>query len=212
MRNTIIILLLSIVLMSFIDNGYDNAMSTSMEQLREASTKENFREVANRFDRIAAKEKDKWLPYYYAAYVKIILATTEKNPSIKDNTLDEAQATINLVKNIDHDKVEVLTLEAFINMIRISVDPANRGQEYSMKSAAFLEEAEGIEANNHRTMLFMAHLQYGSLQFFNTDTTPACEKFIQALKIFNDDQAVNDPFWPAWGKDQALSMVKQCGG
>lgn len=212
MRNTVIILLLSIVLMSFVNNGYDRAMTTSMEQLQEASTKENFREVANRFDRIAAKEKDQWLPYYYAAYVKTILATMEKDPSIKDNVLDEAQSTINSIKNIDHDQVEVLTLEAFVNMIRISVDPANRGQVYSMKSAEFLDEAAAIEPDNPRTVLFMAHLQYGSLQFFNADPTPACEKFSQALKMFNDHQVSQEPFWPSWGKDQALAMIKQCEG
>ena len=211
MKNTAIIVLLS-MLMAFTNNAYDRAMTKSMVQLHEASTSENFRAVANSFDRIADKEKNKWLPYYYSAYAKTILASVEHDLSNKDVILDEAQRAINLLKKIEHNQVEVLTLEAFLNMIRISVDPANRGQEFSMKSAALLEEATAIDPDNPRTMLFMAHLLYGSAQFFKADTTEACEKFTRALALFDADEGTPKHFWPAWGKDQALSMVKQCEG
>jgi tetratricopeptide (TPR) repeat protein len=214
MKNLLIVLLtiIGFGLSSFNLNGYEKAMKTSLEVLKQAQGKAEFLNVANTFERIAKAEKDQWLPYYYTAYAKIIASTLEENLPVKDVYLDEAEVSINSLLLLDHDKVEVLALESFVNMMRISVDPAGRGQIYSLKAADFLEEATAIDEENPRVILLMAYLQHGSAQFFNADTGPACERFAKALELFDKPVEEVKPLWPTWGRGQAEAMVKKCAG
>jgi hypothetical protein len=204
--------IISFGISSFTWRSYETAMKSNIEALKQAQDKEEFLEVANKFERIAKAEKSKWLPYYYTAYATTIASTLEDDFVLKDSYLDEAENAISSLLLLDYDKVEVLALESFVNMMRISVDPATRGQVYSMKSAGYLEEANLIDENNPRVNLLMGYLLHGSAQFFKADIAPACDRFKKALVLFNQPVKEEKPLWPAWGKKQAEAMLKKCAG
>ncbi len=208
----LVLLLLAFSLTSFYQGGYETAMKNTLAQLGQATTREALLTVANKFERIGRAEKDRWLPFYYMAFAKTIAATLEENPASRDNYLDEADAAVDNLKGLAYDKAEVLALQAFIRMIRISVDPATRGQHYAMQAASLLEEASAISADNPRVVLMMAQLQYGSALFFNADTGPACDRFKQALALFARQKAKAGPLAPAWGRAEAEKMLAKCGG
>lgn len=96
-------------------------------------------------------------------------------------------------------------------MMRISVDPATRGQEYSMKSAGFLQQANQLDDQNPRVMLMMAHMQYGAAQFFGAGTEEACKQFSSSVAHFEKEEKEGRGILPGWGKLQAESMLAQCG-
>ncbi len=208
----LVLLLLAFGLTSFHQGGYETAMKNTLDQLAQATTREALLTVANKFERIGRAEKDKWLPFYYMAFAKTVAATLEENPASRDNYLDEADAAVDNLKTMPYDNVEVLALQAFIRMIRISVDPATRGQHYATQAASLLEEANAIRADNPRVVLMMAQLQYGSAMFFNADTGPACDRFKQALALLVNEKSTAAPLAPAWGRAEAEKMVAKCAG
>ena len=191
--------------------GYETAMQNSIETMYKSQTVADFLNVANTFDRIGAAEKDKWLPYYYSAYSYIMMSTIEEDKTLVDGYLDQAEMQIDKSAKLEGDKVELLALRAFASMMRIGVDPATRGQEYSMKSVGFLQQAMQLNNSNPRVVLMMGQMQYGTAQFFGSGTDEACATFSTAKDLFEKQEASNLGLLPTWGKPQAESMLKRCG-
>lgn len=213
MKNTLIysLTILSFLLLSFTKGGYKSAMESTLTEMHKAQMLIDIQGVANKFDRIGAAEKDKWLPYYYSAYCYVMMTTQEKDLTKWDGYLDTADKTLDkVVKLKNADMVEILALKGFSNMMRISVDPATRGQEYSMKSASFLQQAHQLDNENPRVNLMMAQMLFGTAQFFGSGTEDACQKFMDSKSLFEKEETDGRGLLPSWGKPQVESMLKQC--
>ena len=213
MKNTLIytLTILSFFLLSFTKGGYNTAMQSAITEMYKANTIVDIQTIANKFDRIGAAEKNKWLPYYYSAYCYVMMTTQEKDLTQWDGYLDAADEILDkAIKLKKPDIVEVLALRGFSNMMRISVDPATRGQEYSMKSAAYLQQAHLLDDQNPRVNLMMAQMLYGTAQFFGSGTDDACQKFANAKVLFDKEESEGRGILPSWGKPQVESMLKQC--
>lgn len=70
---------------------YEAGMQKGLEQLAAAKTADDMSTASAFFERIADAEKDKWLPYYYAAYANYI--TGWMNPKADKDKLAENRAT-----------------------------------------------------------------------------------------------------------------------
>lgn len=195
---------------TFGKGGYETAMHYAIDSLYSAQTVSDFNSVANMFERIGNAEKDRWLPYYYSAYAYAMMSTQERDKSLVDGYLDKAEANMDKSEKLKGDKVELLALRAFANMMRIGVDPATRGQEYSMKSVGYLQQAMQIDNINPRVVLMMGQMQYGTAQFFGSGTGEACSTFLNAKELFEKEANSDRGLLPAWGKPQAEGMLKMC--
>lgn len=193
----------------FAADPYTEAMQTGMDQLSEAQRPEDFLKVSNTFARIAAVEQDKWLPAYYAAYSTTVYAAMNQDPKMLDSYLDKAQEYLDKASSVEENNAEILTLQSFIYMMRISVDPQSRGQEYSGKSGAALAKARKLDPENPRVMYLSAQLSYGTAQFFGQNPTEACGMIDQAVELF-DSYSSDIPFYPSWGKKMALEFQERC--
>lgn len=211
MKNTLIysLTILSFFLLSFTKGGYNAAMETAITEMHKAHTIPEIKAVANKFERIGIAEKNKWLPYYYSAYCYVMMTTQEKDLTKWDGYLDTGDAILDkAIKLKKPDMVEILALRGFSNMMRISVDPATRGQGYSMKSATFLQQAHQLDDENPRVNLLMAQMLYGTAQFFGSGTDEACQKFTDAIALFEQEDGKG--IQPSWGKPQVEAMLKKC--
>ncbi|MEL7002590.1 MAG: hypothetical protein AAFN93_07620, partial [Bacteroidota bacterium] len=104
---------------------------------------------------------------------------------------------------------ELMALEGFIHMIRLSVDPASRGQQYSGLSMSAYGKALALNPNNPRASYLMAQMKIGTARFFGSDTTEACGELKSALGKFdtyNSDNVLS----PQWGRRQAEAAIGQC--
>lgn len=191
---------------------YVSAMNQGLKMMDGAQNKEDFQVVANHFERISNVEKEHWHPAYYASYAKTIVAAMEMDPATKDKSLDAAQQMLEQASSTEHDTSEVYALEGFIHMIRIGVDPMNRGQQYSVMSSASLQKGKEFNPENPRIIYLQAQLSFGTAQFFGAEPTEACQMIDQALEIFKSEaNTVNeDPFAPDWGKEAAESFKSRC--
>lgn len=186
-------------------NGYEEAMKKGIADLENANSREAMNRSANFFERIAATESDQWLPAYYAAYARITLGAMEGS----DEQLDLAQAHLDKIAVQAHEKSEVVALQGYLYTIRVALDPANRGPQLAPKAMQTLSEAVQMNPKNPRALMLLAQMQYGTAQFFKSDTGEACQVIEQALLLFENSES-SETLYPSWGKDTALRIQKQC--
>jgi tetratricopeptide (TPR) repeat protein len=191
------------------DNKYMEQMGKHIQAVYAAQSPEQYQGAVNAFDRIAAAEKTKWEPFYYSAYGSLMMANNEKDAVKKDAYLDKALASIESGKAINPNESELVALEGFVHMIRVTVDPAARGQQYSGMAFQTYSKALGMNPENPRALGFLAQMQMGTAKFMGSPTTDACNTGKKALEKFTTDKSEN-PLAPQWGKGMTEGLLQSC--
>ena len=191
------------------DEKYRQTMLKNIETVYKAETIDQLLGSVNTFERIASAEKTKWEPQYYAAFGYIMMATREKDGSRKDTYLDQALSAIEKAKAIVPTESEVIALEGFVHMIRVSVDPATRGPRFAGLAMQTFGKAIELNPENPRALALLAQMQYGTAQFFGSSTAEACGTGKKAVEKFDTFKSDN-PLAPVWGRPMAESMITHC--
>jgi hypothetical protein len=191
------------------DKSYSELMTKNIQAVYTAESISSLQQAVNSLERIGLAEKTKWEPYYYAAFGYIMMANLETKASTKDGYLDRALDAIKKASAIKRDDSEIIALEGFVHMIRITVDPATRGQQYSALGSQAFSRALALDKNNPRALALMAQMQLGTAQFFNSSTAEACATNDAALQMFASSKSDN-AFAPQWGKKMAEEMKAKC--
>ena len=132
------------------DEKYIKAMEKNLSMIDTASSLASFQQVANNFERIANAEKDKWLPYYYSAYLLTLCGAIDTIPAMKDTYLDKADLQIQIADSLEPDNSEIYTIKGMIAQIRLSIDPQNRWMKYGQLSSNYLNKAKELDSTNPR--------------------------------------------------------------
>lgn len=205
----ILLFCMSLSNVSLDDPKYIEAMTKNIQAVYSARSVAEFQQSVNAFERIAAAEKNKWEPHYYAGFGYIMMANAEQASEKKDQYLDQALAAIKKADAIKKNDSEVLSLEGFAHMIRAAVDPASRGQQYSGMAIQVFHKALTIDAENPRALALLAQMQFGTAQFLGQSTQEACSSNRKALEMFRKSDA-KGPLAPAWGQAMAESLLERC--
>jgi hypothetical protein len=203
-----LILLLTTMFASAADK-YTETMLKNIEAVYTAASVDELQKTVNTFMRIGEAEKDKWEPFYYAAFGNIMMFTREKDAAAKDSYLDLAMAAIDRSKKLAPEESEIVALEGFVHMMRVTVDPAARGQQYAGLAMHSFQRALTMSSENPRAAILLAQMQFGTAQFFGSPTTDACNLAKKAIEKFESFQSEN-PLAPQWGRGMADDMVKKC--
>jgi cytochrome c-type biogenesis protein CcmH/NrfG len=139
-----------------------------------------------------------------------MMATRENEGSKKDAYLDQALVAIEKGKGIAPNESELVALEGFVHMIRVTVDPASRGQQYSGLAMQTFGKALGMNPNNPRAMSLLAQMQFGTAQFFKQQPTEACATASKALGLFDSATKSENPLAPQWGKEMTVGLIQNC--
>jgi hypothetical protein len=211
---TFMIILFSIVLgnrtTSFADDDkYLEAMAKNIQTVYTSKSIADLQIAVNMLDRIGSSEKTKWEPYYYAGFGYIMMANQEAEARKKDAYLDQAAACVSKAKAIAINESEIICLEGFIHMMRVTVDPASRGQQYSGLAMQAFGKASSLNPENPRALALEAQMQFGTARFFGSPTTDACLVLDRALQKF-DNYKPENALSPQWGKEMALGLKKEC--
>jgi len=188
---------------------YTEAMQKQINIVYTSSVVADLQNAVNTLERIGAAEKSKWEPFYYASFGNVMMATQEKESSKKDAYLDQAAAALEKAKALRPNDSEVVALEGFIHMIRVTVDPASRGQQYSGLAMQSFNKAVGLNPENPRALALLAQMQHGTAQFFGSSTAEACATNAKALEKFSTFSSDN-ALAPRWGKGMAEGLKEKC--
>ncbi len=190
-------------------DAYEKAMKSAIEQVFQAETLEQYQAASNTFDRIAEKETQAWHPRYYSAYAHIIMSTLVQESTAKDDMLDQAMERLLVADELSPGNSELLTLEGFVHMMRVVVDPASRGAQYSGQSMAALQKAVAMDGSNPRALMLLSNMQIGTARFFGSDSSEGCATLAKAIKMYEKAGTPEHPLDPTWGKEMALGNQKE---
>lgn len=193
----------------FNDTKYSEAMAKNIQIVYAAESVSSIRPAVNELERIGLAEKTKWEPYYYAAFGYVMMANLEKGGAAKDAFLDLATKSLGKASAIKANDAEIIALEGFVHMVRISVDPASRGQQYSALGMQTFGKALAIDGDNPRALALMAQMEFGTAQYLGSSTAQACATNESALRKFATFKSDNS-LAPKWGKAMAEQLKSKC--
>ena len=210
MKNSILSALIIFLITGFTyANKYESAMASAIQKLNVANSLEDCVKASSTFERIAVAEKDKWLPYYYASLGYIWTSHRTVDGQEIDGYLDQAQALVEKAGELSPDNDEIVTLQGYIYMMKVAVDPPSRGQKYSGKAMKEFGKAVGMNSNNPRALLLLGKMQMGTDQFFGNDLSESCGIIMKAAQMFENQNSKNK-IDPAWGKEMSEMFMKEC--
>jgi hypothetical protein len=205
MEKVILILMLTISRCIFAQGNYEEGMSKAFQLWDDGKANE----ASAYFERIAAAEKDIWLPNYYVALVNTTEAFKTEDSQQVNALLTKAQSALDKEMDKDSNNVELLIMQAMIHTAWIAFDPMTNGQKLSGKVMQLYAQAEVISPENPRVLLSKAQYEMGSARFFGTDIQPFCDRIEYSITLF-DNFEPETPFHPTWGKKQAEEVMKSC--
>lgn len=190
---------------------FQKKMGEALAKFSQSKTAEDYINTSFQFQQIANVETTNWLPEYYfvMSYTLASYTVESDNTKQKDAYLDIAEAHIAKLKTLAPEESEIFALEALFFTARLSVNPMERGQKYSMLSQKSVGTALALNPNNLRAKQMKISNEFGTAQFFGSNTEPLCKK-AQALLIELDNFTPKSPFHPNWGKGHLISIAKSC--
>ncbi len=204
MKTTITIALILAVQMINLkaqERDYQGAMLNAITMMNSVSGIEETVRCAHMFERIARAEKDKWLPYYYAAYSLVVLSYEVRDMQERDEILDIAQGLVDSALYRAPGESEIHVLQAFLYPSRILVDPAGRGMTYVEKIFISIEKAKALNPDNPRAYFLEAVNRLNIPATFGGGAEVAKPIFETAAEKF-DAFETDDPLWPTWGEEE----------
>jgi hypothetical protein len=189
-------------------SSLDEAITISLSLLDSAKTINDVQTVANQLQRITIAEPNRWEPFYHLAYVQITMSFWEKDGETKDKILDQAEINISKALELNGDKSELHTLQAFLYQGRIQVN-GSRGMVYSMRAKEMLDQAISENAENPRAFFLMAQNIYYTPKAFGGGGENALPVFVAAKEKFEKEQGKSG-IGPKWGATSNTAAIEQC--
>jgi hypothetical protein len=190
--------------------SYEETMKAAIQELYGSEDVAGLSAATNKLARIANAEETKWRPFYYASYGSLMEAVYSMNTdrSKMDPLLDKAQEYIDKATAIDTN-VETIILQGYIHMIRLTVDPATRGQQYSGLSMQLFGKALSMDPENPRALTLMGQMKMGTAQFFGQDSSEGCAMVAKSVSMYDSYKTENE-LDPTWGREFAESVTSNC--
>lgn len=166
-------------------------------------------EASALFERIAAAEKENWLPNYYVAFINTIQAFQTQDKDQIRALLDKAQTAQDAAMLISPDNPELLVTQGMIYTAWIVYDPQTNGMKYSTKGSQVYAKALALAPNNPRVVFSKAEFDMGGAAYFGQSTKPMCAEIERAVGLFATFKP-ETPFHPSWGADRAKEKLAEC--
>ena len=198
-----------ISLTAFAQTTYEKIMGEKIAKIETCKTVEDFHALANDFQRIAEKEKGKWLPNYYAAFSHIQegrVYMRESKMDKLDETADNAQKFVDAAMASEPDNSEIYLLQKMIYSLKMMVNPMQRYMTFGMQAQESLEKAKSLNSENPRVALISAEDIYFTPEQYGGSKTKGMELFKTALQKFETFKPKTN-LDPNWGKAEAEYFI-----
>ena len=186
-----------------IDEKYTQAMEQKVVAVDTLRKSADLIELSAAFERIAEAEKNKWLPYYYAALTQVNAAYFMGMDNIQkektDPMADKAEALISKADVLSPKNSEIYLVKKMIASLRLMGDPMNRYMEYGPKAEEAMQMAMKLNPENPRVYLLQAQDKYFTPEQYGGSKTEAKSLFELADKkymMFKPESSIT----PNWGK------------
>lgn len=186
---------------------YVTAMESSLQILDTALTPATLIILANNFERIGNAEKNKWQPFYYAAFCYAVMAGTVSDNSEIDPLTEKASSYLAFANELEKNNSEISSLHAMILYIRVLVDPIGRWQTLGTEATELLERSKNQDPSNPRPWLIEARAKLHIPEAMGGGSKAAGASINECIARFKTFLPGNS-LAPVWGKAAAEKLVK----
>lgn len=187
---------------------YESGMNKGLEQMKTAKTADDMMAASAFFERIADAEKDKWLPYYYAAYSNY-LAGWMNQKADKDKVGEKTKDLVSKAEAISPNNSELYCLRQMTAIQQMTVDPMTRYQSYSNEINTNVAKAKQADPNNPRAYFIDAQYWKNVPEAFGGGKAKAKQLVEKSLELYKTFQPAS-PLHPTWGKEEAEKLLASC--
>lgn len=205
MKKIITLIALFVAVVSSAQTQFEQGMNKAFGLWKEGKNAE----ASALFERIAAAEKNSYLPNYYIAMINATAVFTEKDKTKIDLLLTKAQDALDIELIKDQANSELYVMQALIYTGYVVADPMTNGMKYSGKVMEAYAKAKALDPTNPRAVFGEADYQLGGAKWTGVDTKPLCAQVDKSIELFNTFKPAT-PYSPKWGLDRALEIQKTC--
>jgi hypothetical protein len=191
------------------------AMQDKVAALDTTRTSENSQVLSAAFERIADAEKDKWLPYYYAALTQVNVGYFMNTDVMAggmaatfDPIADKAESLLNKAEALSENNSEIYVVKKMIASLRMIADPMSRYMQYAPIAQEALATAKKLNPENPRVYLLEAQDKFYTPEQYGGSKSDALELFQTSLKKYDSFQPASS-IDPHWGKATAAYFLGQ---
>lgn len=207
MNKLILPILLLTSTLVFGQTGYERALVRGIQMIRVAKAPEDMNRAEAFFEQIAKTEQSQWLPYYYAAYAKILTGYLYETAN-KDYVAQKAESMIQKADSLQPDNSEIYCLKHMAASLAFQVDPANRWLSYGMEAKTALEKAKQLDPSNPRPYVLEGFQLMNAPEAYGGNKEKAKKAFEKAIALFEKFKPSSD-IAPSWGLEQAREALKE---
>lgn len=208
MKHAFIIISMFFATMVAAQSKYEGAMAKGLEQFQAAKTVEDMSTASAFFERVGDAEKDKWLPYYYAAYANYL--TGWMNPKAdKDKVGEKSKDLITKAEAIESNNAELFLLRQMVAIQQMTVDAMSRYQTYGAEARNNIEKATKADPNNPRIYYLNGQTLMQTPEAFGGGKAVAKKLFEKSLELYKTFKPAS-PLHPNWGKEDAEKLLAAC--
>lgn len=187
---------------------YEAGMGKGFEQFKAAKSADDMSAVSAFFERVGDAEKDKWLPYYYAAQLNILAGWM--NPKAdKDKLAEKTKDLIAKAEALEQNNSEIFCLRQMVAIQQMTVDPMARWQTYGAEATNALESATKADPNNPRIYYLSGQTLMNTPEAFGGGKAVAKKLFEKSLELYKTFKPAT-PFHPNWGKEETEKLLAAC--
>lgn len=204
------LVIISLFLSSFgsAQTKYDAAMAKGFQQMKDAKSADDMAAASAFFERIGEAEKDKWLPYYYAAQTNYFVGWM--NPKAdKDKVAEKTKELISKAEVISPNNSELFTLRQMTAIQQMTVDAMARYQSYGVEISNNIAKAKQADPTNPRPYLADAQYMLKVPEAFGGGKATAKRLVEKALELYKTFKPAS-PMHPNWGQDDAEKLLAAC--
>jgi hypothetical protein len=205
MKKIITTIALFVAVIATAQGQFEQGMGKAFQLWKEGKNTE----ASDMFERIAAAEKNSWLPNYYVALVNTTASFAIQDKTQVNALLAKAQNALDVEMIKDQNNAELYVMQAMIYTAWVVVDPMTNGMKYSGKTMEMYAKAEALSPENPRAVFGKADFQIQGAKWTGIDTKPLCQEVDKAIGLFATFKP-ETPFSPKWGLDRALEAQKNC--
>jgi hypothetical protein len=208
MKQVLVIISMFFAGMAAAQSKYEGAMAKGLEQFKAAKTVEDMNATSAFFERVGDAEKDKWLPYYYAAQ-SVYFTGWMDTKADKDKVGEKCKDLITKAEAIEKNNSEIFCLRQMVAILQMTVDPMARYQSYGAEARSALESATKADPNNPRIYYLNGQTLMNTPEAFGGGKTVAKKLFERSLELYKTFQPAS-PLHPNWGKEEAEKLLAAC--
>lgn len=191
---------------------YVAAMKKNMTAMDSAfSNPASLLTLSNNFERIAAAEKNQWLPFYYAALCQVNYAFMQMqgNMSAVDGIADKANALIAKADSLQPNNSEISCIKSMIATCHMIVDPMTRWQQYGEEIEKHNADAMKQDPANPRPHYLKGENLKGTPEQFGGGCGAAKPLLLKAQELFASFKPASE-LHPNWGKQRVDMLLNEC--